>query len=242
MAGEEVAPLYHNASRSADDEIIEGTKLYFLLTSSQGNSQDKLPASTTANISSIQSSPYTLELASNTYFINSDNHLDLNAYWSKLNPVTLSVSNSAVTTRSISSEYGIYSHLGHQFSSSFRLSYFGGVDFENFSTYNLIPFLAGAEFDFVQNKLLSATIGLEQVSYFNDHQINFKLSLARSLSSTTSSANSTDRYAGYRINFFTNYHLFNRTYCHFIYKRYQLTGPTDLTINRYGIGLSLTLF
>ena len=243
LSSGELAPNYYSYPHYVSESIFEKPKLSFLFTASMGNFQEKLRTAEGGNIASNQNSPYSLGLAGAADFTNSENYLSASAYWSKL---TATISTGDVPYPSelvVPSEFGFNTYFNHPFVyNDINFSYYGGIDFESFPTFNTIHFVNREDLGFNQNRIIYATIGGEQVGYWKNHQVNFKLSFAKSLLSGTSSVDTSDRFSGYRVLFFTNYKISDRINCHFLYKLHVFSGPTDLTVNRFGIGLSMPIF
>lgn len=243
LSSGEVPPNYYSVPHYLPIGIFEKPKLAFLFTSSMGNFQETLLTPEGGNIASTQNSPYSLGLAGAADFINSENYISASAYWSKL---TATISSGDVPYPAelvVPSEFGFNTYFNRPFTyNDISFSYYGGIDFESFPTFNTIQFVNREDLGFNQNRIIYGTIGGEQVGYWKNHQVNFKLSFAKSLLSGTSSIDTNDRFSGYRVMFFTNYKISDRLNCHFLYKLHMLSGPTDLTVNRFGIGLSMPIF
>jgi hypothetical protein len=133
------------------------------------------------------------------------------------------------------------------------ITFYSGIDFENFSTFNM----QGIEYD---NQLYVDRVG---VTYFTAGMMNSfllfnkqfftKISAARSIiSSYTNNApqatidalgqGDSGHYTGYRFLFYLNYKFSDQLYFHSIFKYHTMTGPSDLSTIRIGVGLGYILF
>jgi hypothetical protein len=242
LSAGEVPPNSYSAAHYNFPHIFEHPQLYFVFTSSKGTFEEKLLTPKVGNITSSQNSPYSFGLAGTVELTSSENYLSASSYWSKLQATPLT-GDAGATTLATPSEYGFNTYFGHPLTHEYRnFSIYGGIDFENFSTYNTVQFINHADIAFNQNKLFYGTFGLEQHgSIFNQH-FNFKLSIAQSLISNTSSTDPADRFSGLRLLFFANYKMLDRFSVHMLYKRHILSGTTNLTISRLGFGVSYLMF
>jgi hypothetical protein len=163
------------------------------------------------------------------------------AYWSNLTSSKLS--GSTVTTSELEVKPEIGFNLYFQQVIPFGgLSVYGGMDYEQFSTFNTQAFVNGANLDLNQNKIIFATIGAGKTFFWGNQKILLKSSISKSVNSKSSSALTNDTFEGNRILLFASLKGDSRLTYHLIFKRHMLEGPTQLTINRIGAGIGLVIF
>ena len=233
-------PIYEK-----DDGIsrykIKNYKLLFLLTSSIGDFEEVLPTPDHEHISSTQNSHITLGFAGTANFVKSRDYISASVYYSKLNASQISGTIIQPTELNVPSEYGFNAYWARPYKRT-DFAYYGGFDIEDFATYNTMQFVQHAPLGFNENRFLFATFGAEQALFVAGKRLTFKASLAYSILSSTSSPDENDRFKGYRLLLFANYKIYGRYGIHLLYKHHQLKGPTDMQINRFGIGLNALLF
>lgn len=217
-------------------------KLFSMFTLSQGSFNETLTTST-GKIKSQQNSPFTLGIGGNYLFNgNTDNILATSAYWSFLKMSEVS-GDTALATSSIKvpNEIGANFYLQHAFK-EFDISPYAGLDYEKFSTFNTTEYIEqGASLSINTNTILLATLGVSKPFIVGEQTIITKLSMA-SVFSATSSAGTGNKFTGQRFLLFAGLHGADKFSYNFLYKRHILKGPTNLTIDRIGIGLSYDLF
>lgn len=221
---------------------IKETKLILLLTSSIGDFEETLTSSQDhEHITSQQNSFITLGAAGYANFEKSRDYITGSFYWSKLSASAVSGYLIADTDIPVPSEYGFNGYWARPLGRT-DFAYYGGLDFERFGTYNTSQFILHEPLDFNTNRFVYATIGAEQNLFVQGNKLTFKVSLAHTLLSGTSSMDPNDKFTGYRLLLFANYRFFGKYGMHLLYKHHVLTGPSKMQINRFGIGLNMTVF
>lgn len=215
--------------------------IFAMYTASAGDFQEQL-TTIEGNIKSTQNSPLSLGLGT-TFFLDKTNRMiSSSAYWSSLRASKLSGegvnSDDKIETKA---EVGFNIYY-QQLTSWSGLSLYGGVDYEQFSTFNTTQFIDGQDLALNQNKLVFGTFGIGKTFFFSDKKLLIKTSLSQSLSSATTSDNPIDEFKGQRFLLFTSIKGEGQFTYHLIYKRHMLEGPTKLTINRIGLGIGFVLF
>ncbi len=120
---------------------------------------------------------------------------------------------------------------------------FWGIDYESLNTFNSNSLLSGIPLSVRKNKFIYGTFGLGQGFNFSTFVFLLRGSVSRIFYSTTSSTSDSDKYTGYKgivsLNLKANKSpwLFN-----LFYKVHLLEGPTELVINRIGIGIGFSFF
>lgn len=228
---------------NSDAETPIGTNkftVFAMYTASAGNFEEQLTTQT-GSISSTQNSPLSLGLGTTIFLDKTNRMLTSSIYWSSLRASELSGEGVASGTIDAKPEIG-YNLYYQQLTPWAGISLYGGMDYEQFSTFNTTAFIDGQPLALNQNKIFYGTVGAGKTFFWGDQKILFKGSLAQSLKSDTSSENTLDKFEGQRLLLFASVKGESRFTYHIIFKRHMLEGPTNLTINRIGAGIGFVLF
>lgn len=228
---------------NSDAETPIGNKnytLYAMYTASAGSFHEQIKTQE-GNIKSTQNSPLSLGIGT-TFFLDKTNRMiSSSLYWSSLRASKLSgdgVSSSELETKP---EIG-FNFYYQQLTSWYELSFFGGGDYEQFSTFNTSAFVEGEPLALNQNKIFYATAGMARTFFISDLKLLVKSSISQSLKSDTTSSLPTDKFDGQRFTLFGSIKGESQFTYHLLYKRHMLDGPTKLTINRIGVGIGFVIF
>ncbi len=228
---------------NSDSETPIGNKNYTLFafyTASAGDFQEQITTQE-GNIKSTQNSPLSLGLGSTFLLDKTQKMVSASMYWSSLRASKLSGDN--ITANEIETKPEIGFNLYYQQMTTFYgLSFYGGADFEQFSTFNTSAFIEGEELALNQNKVFYATAGIARTFFISDYKLLVKSSLSQSLKSDTTSSRPTDKFEGQRFTLFGSFKGESQFTYHLLYKRHMLEGPTKLTINRIGVGIGFVIF
>lgn len=228
---------------NSDAETPNGAKrytVYAMYTASTGIFQEKLTARE-GNIKSTQNSPLSLSVGTTILLDRTNRMISSSAYWSSLRPSNLTGTAVGSTQLDAKPEIGFNLYY-QQLTPWSSLSLYGGVDYEQFSTFNTTAFINGRPIALNQNKLVYGTIGAGKTYFIGDNKILVKGSISQSLKSSTASPNPIDKFEGQRLLLFASYKGESRFTYHLIYKLHILDGPTKLTINRIGAGIGFVIF
>lgn len=228
---------------NSDAETPIGTNqftVFMMYTASAGNFQEDLTTQA-GSIKSSQNSPLSLGLGSTIFLDKTNRMISTSAYWSSLRESKLSGEGVNSTKLKGKDEIGYNLYYQHLTPWS-GLSLYGGLDYEQFSTFNTTAFIEGADLGMNQNKVYYGTLGAGKTFFWKDNKILVKGSLSQSIKSDTSSSNPEDIFKGQRLLLFASFKGESRFTYHFLYKRHMLEGPTKLTINRIGVGLGFVIF
>jgi hypothetical protein len=212
----------------------------FFYTASQGNFSEVV-RSTSTNIDFSQTSPITLGVMSQFQFKGSSSVLPASIYLSKLNASPITGIENSGSTFSVPMEIG--GNIYYQYSlSSMPLAPYAGLDFEKFTTFNAAELESGAALATRQNSLLYGTIGAGYNFTVGKYRLHVKASYSKTINSSTTSVNSADRFTGSRQMLYFNIKQDGPFLMHVFYKHHNLSGPTDLTVNRFGVGFGYFIF
>lgn len=121
-----------------------------------------------------------------------------------------------------------------------RLQLYGGMDFERFNTFNLSQVSESNDLEFDENALAFLTMGFSKPFSLYKRNFLFKGSLSQSVISSRTSGFSGDTsnevYSGFKVMAFLSTKLKDRFSMSSLVKYHQLSGPSDVTILRIGMG------
>lgn len=119
------------------------------------------------------------------------------------------------------------------------LGIYSGYDFEKLNTFNTDQVVNGLPIANVDNKIHYATIGVTKGFTFFDLNTNLKASFSKTIASSTSGTKSL---SGYKYILFYTYKPEGRFNFNVFFKHHSLTGPTELSINRIGFTVGISIF
>jgi hypothetical protein len=122
-----------------------------------------------------------------------------------------------------------------------------GPDFERFSTFNMEGLSTDQNIYVDQTSAIYLTAGIAKALSIKNRQFFFKSSLSKSIFTTYSNGSpyniSTEqKYSGYKFLFYLNYKFSDKVYLHTLLKYHTMSGPSDLTTLRIGVGIGYILF
>lgn len=228
---------------NSDSETPIGNKNYTLFamyTASAGDFQEEIKTQE-GNIKSTQNSPLSLGLGTTILLDKTNRMINSSLYWSSLRASKLSGDNVTASELETKAEIGFNLYY-QQLTSWHGLSFYGGADYEQFSTFNTSAFIDGEVLALNQNKIFYATAGVARTFFVSNYKLLVKSSLSQSLKSDTTSSRSEDKFDGQRFTLFGSVKGETQFTYHLLYKRHMLEGPTKLTINRIGVGIGFVIF
>lgn len=188
-------------------------------------------------VSSNQNSPISLGAFWSNQFSDTDHRLESSLYLSKL---------SATSSGSESIDPPL--EFGFNFYNQFpilkkRINFYWGGDFEKFSTINTEEIANGGVAKTYGQNIFYGTVGFSKAFNFSK-PLMLRFSLSQSLFSSSESVSSTNEstYSGQRLTLFLSYQLYQQFSVNLLYKKHILSGPTELSIDRFGLGFSYQLF
>lgn len=223
---------------------LKGSVFYM---SSLGTFNQK--AANVAEINFKQNSPVSLGTAFTFYPKDRLYSFSFSAYYSYL----LASANSLTTdTISIPPEIGgnIYGEYRWQ---KFNTTLYLGPDYESFSTFNLQGLQNDKKIYVDGVTAIYLTVGMAKSFSLFNKQFFSKLSASKSLitsyknNAPPSQIDASDhldvgKYSGFRFLFYLNYKFNEKLYLHSLFKYHTMTGPSDLTTLRIGVGIGYILF
>lgn len=175
------------------------------------------------------------------------NSLNLSSsfYYSTISATTNNVSNASnggSSSVQIPGEYGgnIYAIFKQKLE---KFSFYSGIDIENFSSFNIENILNQDNIIIDTNTLIYLTGGLNFNPVAIDN-LEFKFSLSKSILSNYSSTLTTSQkitLSGIKTLLFINYKLNPKWSINSMFKAHYFSGDNDLSINRFGMGITYTI-
>lgn len=217
-------------------KIEENNHLSVFYIASIGSFSETIPNSN-LTVSSNQNSPVSIGLAFTSKYKKIEHVLSASFYISKLTATT-----DGTQTIAPPLEYGfnIYDQVPLLRQSFF---FYGGLDFEKFSTINTEEIASGSEGKSFGQSIFYITGGLS-TNFQTRSGFTAKVALSQSIFSSGNSTTITEKkkYTGQRIIFFGGYELTPNIALNLLFKKHFLSGPTELSIDRIGFGFSYRFF
>lgn len=126
-----------------------------------------------------------------------------------------------------------------------RISLHGGLDYEKFSAFNITGIFNDQKIYLDRISVVYATLGLSHVFYILEKPFFIKSSFSKSISSTTTSeytASAPESLTGMKALFYLNYKFTDKFFLHSMIKFHKMSGPSELTSTRLGVGVGYILF
>ncbi|MFZ9000508.1 MAG: hypothetical protein ACO20H_04350 [Bacteriovoracaceae bacterium] len=228
--------------QKAEDSFPKSPKkkfgLFGFYAVSQGSFNEEVP-SQGVRAENDQNSPFTLG-AGFHFKLSNETWLSGSYYSSHLTGTT---ENELGESVKIPTETGMNFYY-NKASNSPGLSFYGGVDKETFSTFNIDELQSGEELAVRNHDITYITAGLSHFFFLFNKTFLFKGSISRSIFSSMSpeSSLSDKSYSGIKFITYLNY-IYSDQYAFFAFwKNHNLSGATDVSINRLGLGLSITFY
>lgn len=204
---------------------------------------------TVAKINFYQNSPVSIGTSFSFYPKQSKLSYSGSLYYSKLTASVADISNEAVD---IPAELGANAYLEYRMD-RWKATIYGGADYETFSTFNMEGLQNDKKIYVDESKALYATIGFSKSYQIFNRYFFFKSSVSKSLSTTykknapppaiqVSDFRDEGSYDGMKYLFYLNYKFSDKFFFHSLFKYHSMTGPSELTTLRIGVGFGYVLF
>lgn len=189
-----------------------------------------------------QNSPITLGASLSYYPANSQWSFSSSLYAAYLLASSNNLDNSNV---SVKPETGMTLYPEYRFKKYNFTGYFG-IDYEQFSTFNMGGLQNQEKILLDQNAVLYGTIGFSKLVHLFRSPFFTKLSFSQSISSknepNSEGISTKEDYSGYKFLWYVNKKLNDKFYIHTLFKYHSMTGPSELTTLRLGVGMGYILF
>lgn len=223
-------------NKPAPDSYPTGIKGSVFTMSSLGNYEQK---ANNESISFQQNSPMTLGGAFSYYTQNKLYSFSTSVYLSYL---STSVNSQTTGTISPPLEKG-GNFYGEYRTDKYNMTFYSGLDLENFSALNLRSFQLNNKVYLDSITASYLTLGVTRPFTLFNKKFFTKISVSKSLMTTYKSADqNAEKYSGSKFLFYLNYKLNDKFYLHSLIKYHTMSGPSDLTIFRIGVGVGYNLF
>lgn len=127
-----------------------------------------------------------------------------------------------------------------------RISWHFGLDYEKFSAFNIEGIFNDQRIYLDRVSVVYLTAGVSHVFNVLEKPIYIKASLSKSVSSTTTSdyagATNPESLNGTKMLFYLNYKFTDKLFLHTLLKIHTMTGPSELSSTRLGVGVGYILF
>lgn len=238
----------------AEEEALNKTNLYpegfkasFFYMASLGIFTQETP--TVAKMNFYQNSPISLGTSFSYYPKQSKFSYSGSLYYSKLTASVADISNESVD---IPPELGANGYLEYRVD-RWKATLYGGADYETFSTFNMEGLQNDKKIYVDDSKALYATLGFSKSYQFFNRNFFFKTSISKSLSTTykknappptiqVSDFRDEGAYDGMKYLIYLNYKFSDRFFLHSLFKYHSMTGPSELTTLRIGLGFGYVLY
>lgn len=225
--------MVHSENNKLENSTKKKWRLSGLYTLSAGLfNQENTKEGISAN--SQQNSPLNFTVIS-SYNFTSIYKLTSSFYFSKLT----STSSNLDSGINIPLEYGLNTYLHHS-PQSWKITPYGGFDYESFSTFNISELNLGIEPTSIKHNFTFLTLGAETNFKALSRPWRAKGSIAQSLHSTSSRSplHSNEVFSGQRFLLFLEMKGSSNWSYHTVLKHYLLgDGVEDLKITRIGFGI-----
>ncbi|HXH75673.1 MAG TPA: hypothetical protein VNJ08_11940 [Bacteriovoracaceae bacterium] len=191
---------------------------------------------TAAEVEFYQNSPFSVGTALSFYPKNTRWSFAASAYFSYLLASGNNLDGSDVK---VPPEIGGNLYHEYKFVEKNFTGYYG-LDYERFSTFNMGAIQNNHEILLDNNTVLYLTVGVSRSIQLFDHAFFNKLSFSKSLSTTTETHPQgfpvAGGYDGYKIMWYLNKKISPSMFIHSLFKFHAMSGPSELTTLRLGVG------
>lgn len=128
------------------------------------------------------------------------------------------------------------------------VTFHGGIDYEKFSSFNLIGIEEQQKIYLDRLSVIYLTAGVSHVFTFFNIPLFTRFSISKSVSSTTVSDYTSTTVAkpesltGMKALFYLNYKFTDKFFFHSMFKYHKMSGPSELSSLRLGVGVGYILF
>ncbi len=195
-----------------------------------------------ASITFLQNSPISLGLSTSYYPENSDFSVASSLYFSYL---LAAASNLGADSIKVPTEIGGNVYGEYRFAKK-NFSGYAGLDYEKFTTFNLEGIQAERKIYFDENTVFYLTVGAAKKIKVYKWDFFAKLSFSQSIASsrTTGYGGATidTPFTGNKILFYLFKRWNEKFFAHSLLKYHWMSGPSDITTLRLGVGFGYLLF
>jgi len=234
--GDDIPPVFSTDTKAINPSSSKHNSLSLIgfYSISAGSYAEKLNGSDVA-IKSSQNSPATFELMGNYTPRTSGYMYSSGLYISKL---SAGLSNNS-TEVNVPYEIGFNFYINRALS---NFTLYGGMDYEKFSSFYIDELSRDFALKSYEHTLTYGTLGISKLFSVWSGQFLFKGSISQSLISSISGAETVTALKGQKYILFLNY-LYSKYFSVNVFvKQHILSGASELSITRYGLGLGYRFF
>lgn len=196
---------------------------------------------THADVTFLQNSPISLGLSTSYYPKDKPYNFAGSIYYSHLTTAMINQTDEEVN---VDPEIGGNIYFSYKLKSP-KISWYTGLDFERFNTFNLENLQINGLVTFDTNQVLYLTVGASRSIDILGHTFFTKLSYSHSIVSQRSNSFAASEFnqtfSGSKVLFYLFKNLGNGFFAHSLFKYHWMSGPSDITTLRLGLGFGYIL-
>lgn len=189
-----------------------------------------------ADVDFLQNSPVSLGVSASYYPKDSYYSISGSLYFSYLVAAVSEYTNSNI---SVDPEIGGNVYYEYKMNKP-RISIYGGLDFEKFNTFSLESLRDSGEVAFDVNKVGYLTVGISKsVKIFSQNfftKLSFSQSVYSERTAGVSNPENTETFKGNKVLIYLFKRLKGSFFAHSLFKYHWMSGPSDITTTRLGVG------
>lgn len=227
-------------SKSFSEHFLpQGYKAYAYAMVSLGNlSQTQ---SDVAKVKFKQTSPLTIGFNNAYFFKHSKWAVHGGAFYSAMEASLENLNNSKVD---VPAEYGVNAY-GEYRTDKFGLSFFSGLEYENFHSFNLNELAMSQRFLVDDSNFVYFAVGVSKYFKVYDHDFIARLMFSKSIVSsysTESTLGAIKEFDANKFMLYLNYKMTERLFFYSVIKYQTLSGESEMDSLRLGIGVGYAFF
>lgn len=223
----------------AEHFYAQGYKAYMYAMISVGNlSQSK---SDLAEIKFKQTSPFTLGFNNAYFFKHSKWAIHGGGFYSSMRASLENLNNSKID---VPGEFGVNAY-GEYRSDRLNLSFFSGLEYENFHSFNLNELATNQRVLVDDSNFVYFSVGISKYFKIYDHDFIARLMFSKSIASsytTESTLGAVKEFDANKFMLYLNYKLSERFFFNSVIKYQTLSGNSEMDSLRLGIGVGYAFF
>lgn len=194
-----------------------------------------------ADVTFLQNSPISLGLSVSYYPKEKPYNFAGSIYYSYLTTALIDQTDDEVK---VDPEIGGNIYFSYKLKSP-KMSWYTGFDFEKFNTFNLENLQKNSLVTFDTNQVIYLTVGASRSIDILGHKFFTKLSYSHSVVSSRDNSFAASEYnetfSGSKVLFYLFKNLGNSFFAHSLFKYHWMSGPSDITTLRLGLGFGYIL-
>lgn len=226
-------------NRIKDQLAAKNFRASIFFMASYGRFSQRNPAH--ADITFLQNSPASLGFSASYYPKESQYNYSGSIYYSYLTTALIRQTDETVK---VDPEIGGNIYFSYKLKSP-KLSWYTGIDFEKFNTFNLENLQKNDLVSFDTNQVIYLTLGVSKSVELFSQKFFSKFSYSQSISSQRNNSFAASEvrapFSGSKILFYLFKNLGNSFFAHSLLKYHWMSGPSDINTLRIGLGFGYIL-